>query len=227
MRRSRSDAVGYVTSVGNRPVRWGIIGAGRVAGDFAEGLRSLPDARLAGVASRPVATAQSFQRRYQPEKVYASYDELVRDDGIDIVYVATPHHRHAADAPLCIEHGRAVLCEKPFTLDAREAEQVVAAARARGVFCMEAMWTRSLPLVRRLRAMVADGAIGDVLMVTADFSIPAPYDPHNRFFDKEQGGGVLSTRRYDISFASMLIGAPDDVSSRASSDRPESTNRSR
>ena len=206
-----------MSAIGSRPVRWGILGAGRVARSFAEGLGALPDARLVGVASRTPATLAAFQQVHPADTAYTSYAELVDDDDIDIVYIATPHHRHAQDALLCIEHGRAVLCEKPFTVNAEDAARVVAAARDKGVFCMEAMWTRSLPLVRHLRTLIADGAVGDVRMITCDFSYPAPFDPESRLFDRAQAGGALLDRGvYGISLASMLLGRPEHVSSHAS-----------
>jgi dihydrodiol dehydrogenase / D-xylose 1-dehydrogenase (NADP) len=197
-------------------VRWGILGAGRVARDFAEGLRALPDAELTAVASRTPATADAFTRRLKPRRVYLSYEALARDEAVDIVYIATPHHRHAADATLCLEHGKPVLCEKPFTLDAAQARAVIELARRKRLFCMEAMWMRCIPLVLRVQAMVRAGTVGEVLMLTADFGVPTPFDPGSRFFDPEQGGGALLDRGvYGLSFASMLLGPPEAVVSRA------------
>lgn len=200
----------------SRVVRWGILGAGRVAREFARGLRALPDAELAAVASRTAGTAETFARELGPVRVYPDYEALVRDPSLDVVYVATPNHRHVADAELCLTHGKPVLCEKPFALDAAGAREIVRAARAAGLFCMEAMWMRCIPLVQRVRALVADGAIGEVQLLVADFGVPTPFDPRSRFFDPAQGGGALLDRGvYLVSLASMLLGAPTLVTSQA------------
>jgi predicted dehydrogenase len=197
-------------------IRWGIIGAGRVARDFADGLAVVANARVGAVTSRTQATADSFASQFPGVRVHADPNGLVSDPDIDAVYVATPHHRHAADARLCIDNGKPVLCEKPFTMDAAEAKQVVDAARAAHVFCMEAMWMRFIPAVVRARELVEQGAVGDVKLLTADFGVATTYDPSNRFFDPAQGGGALLDRGvYGLSLASMLLGQPDEVQSTA------------
>jgi predicted dehydrogenase len=198
------------------PIRWGILGAGHIARSFAQGLQALPDATLAGVASRTEATARDFARQVSVQRVYTSYEELVNDPSINVIYVATPHHRHMEDCLLCIEHGKAVLCEKPFTINANDARRVVTAARKRRVFCMEAMWMRFLPAVRRARDLVASGSIGEPRMLTADFGVATAFDAKNRFYDPAKGGGALLDRGvYPISLAVMLFGMPEQIVSQA------------
>lgn len=124
-----------------------------------------------------------------------SYEQLVADDEVDVVYVATPHTFHFAHAGLALEAGRPVLVEKPFTANATDARRLVELARNRGLFAMEAMWTRFNPLIARLRELVADGAIGDVTSVYADFGTNAPYDPAHRLWSPELGGGAARPRR--------------------------------
>jgi predicted dehydrogenase len=132
------------------------------------------------------------------------------------VYVATPHSAHRAAAGLCLEAGHNVLCEKAFTLNAREAEELVALAKARGSFLMEAMWMYCNPLVRRLKALVDDGAIGEVRHVQADFGLAGPFPPAHRLRDPAQGGGaLLDLGVYPVSFAQLLLGEPSDVAARA------------
>jgi predicted dehydrogenase len=198
------------------PFRWGVLSTGRIAGVFATGLASLPDAELLAVGSRSAAGAAAFAERFHVPRAYASYDELVADPDIDAVYIATPHSSHAADALRAIAAGKAVLCEKPFTINATEAAAVVAAARARGVFLMEAMWTRFLPAFVAIREQIAAGRIGEVRMLTADFGFRTAVNPASRLFDPALGGGaLLDVGVYCVSLASMLFGQPESIRSLA------------
>lgn len=193
-------------------VRWGILGCGRIAGAFAKGLAEAPGATLAAVGSRTAEKAQKFAEEYGAAQAFGSYAELAASGEVDAVYVATPHPMHRDDALLCLENGKAVLCEKPFAINASQAAEMVAAARSRNVFLMEAMWTRFFPLMERLRELVQSGKIGDVRVVEADFGFQATFDPHSRLFDPVLGGGaLLDVGVYTISFASMLLGRAESV----------------
>jgi predicted dehydrogenase len=194
------------------PVRWGIIGTGGIASSFADDLRRLPDAELVAVGSRRQSTADEFAARYDVAQRHASYDALVNDPDVDVVYVATPHPGHYAAAMMAIEAGKAVLVEKAFTVNASEARALVDAARARGVFLMEAMWTRFLPHVRRVRSLVEAGALGDIRQVIADHGQWFERDASSRLFDPALGGGaLLDLGVYPVSFASMILGTPSRV----------------
>jgi predicted dehydrogenase len=200
----------------NDVIRWGILGTGAIARTFTEDLLSLPGHEVAAVGSRARPTADAFAARYDIAAAYGTYAELAADDGLDVIYVATPHNGHRPDALTCLEAGRAVLVEKPFTISAAEAEEVVAAARSRGLFAMEAMWTRFNPLIKQLRGLVADGAIGEVKAVYADFGFPAPYDPATRLWSVETAGGaLLDLGVYPLSFAWMLLGEPSTLQATA------------
>ena len=197
-------------------IRWGILGAGRIAGAFAEGLQALDDAELVAVGSRSSEGAQRFGERFGVPTRHASYDALARDPNVDVIYVATPHPYHKPNTLLCLEAGKPVLCEKPFALNAAEAAEMVAAARSRGLFLMEAMWSRFLPHVARLRALLAEGAIGEVRQVRADFSFRTEFDPHSRLFDPALGGGgLLDVGIYPVALAWMILGAPSKIVSLA------------
>jgi predicted dehydrogenase len=195
-----------------RTIRWGILGTGGIAAKFARDLRLLPDAQLVAVGSRAQATADSFAGEWGASRGYPSYAELVADPEVDAVYVSSPHPMHREDALLAIEAGKAVLCEKPFTINAAEAREVVAAARARGVFVMEAMWTRFLPHMVKVREVIASGVLGEVRAVYADHGQWFAEDPAFRLFAPELGGGaLLDLGVYPISFASMVLGTPARV----------------
>ncbi|WP_030168431.1 Gfo/Idh/MocA family protein [Spirillospora albida] len=199
------------------PVRWGILGTGGIAAVFTEDVLRLPDHEVAAVGSRSAGTAEDFAARYGIGRAHGSYGDLAADEGVDVVYVATPHPMHYEPARLCLEAGRAVLVEKPFTTRAADAESLAALARERGVFAMEAMWTRFNPLVRRIRDLVADGAIGDVTAVYADFSIAAEFDEGHRLWSADLGGGaLLDLGCYVLSFTWPLLGAPASVQATAS-----------
>ncbi|MFJ4790652.1 Gfo/Idh/MocA family protein [Streptomyces sp. NPDC088794] len=197
-------------------VRWGILATGGIAAAFTADLVDLPDAEVVAVASRTEASAKAFAERFGIERAYGDWDALAHDEDIDVVYVATPHSAHRVAAGLCLEAGRNVLVEKAFTLNAREADELVALARGRGSFLMEAMWMYCNPMIRRLKALVDDGAIGEVRTVQADFGLAGPFPPAHRLRDPEQGGGsLLDLGVYPVSFAQLLLGEPSDVVARA------------
>lgn len=198
------------------PIRWGILGTGRMARTFTEDLLLLPDHVVAAVGSRSVRTAEEFGARYGAAQAYGSYGELAADGRIDVVYVATPHPAHHPAARLCLEAGRPVLVEKPFTTSAADAEDLAALARARGLFAMEAMWTRFNPLVVRLRELVRERAVGDVKAVYADFSFATAFDAEHRLWSPDlAGGALLDVGVYPLSFAWMLLGPPKTVQATA------------
>ncbi|MEV7070720.1 Gfo/Idh/MocA family oxidoreductase [Streptomyces sp. NPDC093990] len=197
-------------------VRWGILATGGIAAAFTADLVDLPDAEVVAVASRSEASAKAFAERFGIERAYGDWGALAEDTDIDVVYVATPHAAHRAAAGLCLTAGRNVLCEKAFTLNAREAEELVGLAKEHGRFLMEAMWMYCNPLVRRLKALVDDGAIGEVRTVQADFGLAGPFPPSHRLRDPAQGGGaLLDLGVYPVSFAHLLLGEPSDVTAKA------------
>ncbi|WP_030379662.1 MULTISPECIES: Gfo/Idh/MocA family protein [unclassified Streptomyces] len=197
-------------------VRWGILATGGIAAAFTADLVDLPDAEVVAVASRSTESAKAFADRFGIGRAYGDWESLARDEDVDVVYVATPHAAHRAAAGLCLEAGRNVLCEKAFTLNLREAEELVALAKEHGGFLMEAMWMYCNPLVRRLKALVDDGAIGEVRTVQADFGLAGPFPPAHRLRDPAQGGGaLLDLGVYPVSFAQLLLGEPTGITSRA------------
>jgi predicted dehydrogenase len=197
-------------------IRWGILGTGRIARTFARGLALLPDAVLVAVGSRSQATADAFGDTFDVPRRHASYVALAGDPDVDVVYVATPHSLHRDNSRLCLQAGKAVLCEKPFAINAGEAQDVIALARKNGCFLMEAMWTRFLPVLEKVRHLLGDSAIGEVRMLIADFGFDAPFDPQSRLFDPHLGGGaLLDVGVYLVSLASMLFGPPTRITGMA------------
>ncbi|MGV9253752.1 Gfo/Idh/MocA family protein [Streptomyces sp. NPDC003697] len=197
-------------------VRWGILATGGIAAAFTADLVDLPDADVVAVASRRQESATAFAERFGIPRAYGTWEQLARDADVDVVYVATPHSAHRVAAGLCLEAGRHVLCEKPFTLNLREAEELAGLARRHGRFLMEAMWMYCNPLVRRLKALVDDGAIGEVRTVRADFGLEGPFPSAHRLRNPALGGGaLLDLGVYPVSFAQLLLGEPSDVTGRA------------
>ena len=203
-------------------IRWGILGTGKIARKFADGLKVLPDAQLMAVGSRTAESAQEFGSQFAVPHRHASYEELAADPDVDAIYVATPHSCHKDNSLLALAGGKAVLCEKPFTINAREAEQVIKFAREKKIFLMEAMWTRCFPMMEKLRALLAAKAIGETRMLTADFGFRAEYHEEGRLFNREFGGGaLLDVGVYPISLASMIFGPPTRIASLAHLGRTE------
>ncbi|KXK62226.1 oxidoreductase [Micromonospora rosaria] len=194
--------------------RWGILATGNIAAQFAEDLRLVPGAELVAVGSRTLAGAEAFAARHGIERAYGSWAELAADSDLDVVYVATPHSAHFEATTTCLDAGRAALVEKPFTLDLADSTTLVEAARTRGIFLMEAMWMRCNPLIRRICDLVADGAIGTLTTVQADFGLGGPFPPESRMRAKALGGGaLLDLGVYPVSLAHLLLGVPQHVRS--------------
>lgn len=193
-------------------IRWGIISTGYIADLFAKGLRAVPDAELVAVGSRSQATADEFGARFNVPRCYASYEQVANDPDVDVVYIGTPHPMHKGDSLMCLRAGKAVLCEKPFAINAREAEEVIRFARQQTLFLMEAMWTRFLPAMVKVREILAQGVIGEVRMVHADFGFRTDFNPKHRLFAPELGGGaLLDVGVYTVALASMVLGEPTRI----------------
>ncbi len=195
-------------------IRWGILGTGAIASPFAQGL-GLAGGELLAVASRTRSRADAFAARFGVPRVYDRGEALVRDPDVDVVYVATPNAEHRASSLLCIEAGKAVLCEKPFALDANEAKEVIDAATRRRVFVMEAMWMRFIPAVRELVELVRGGAVGDARMATLELGHPFIFDRSSRVFEPRGGGALLDLGVYPVSLALLLFGPPTRLQSQA------------
>ncbi|HEU4852660.1 MAG TPA: Gfo/Idh/MocA family oxidoreductase [Telluria sp.] len=196
-------------------VRWGILSTGKIARAFAEALRDTPGAVLAAVGSRTPEGAQAFCAEFGGTP-YGSYEELAAAPGVDAIYIGTPHPMHASNAMLALNGGKAVLCEKAFTMNRREAEQVVALARSRKLFLMEAMWTRFLPAIEEAKRLIDAGEIGTVRQVVADFGFAAKVGPEHRLINAELGGGaLLDLGIYPLSIAAYLLGPVASVSAQA------------
>lgn len=181
-------------------INWGILGPGRIARSFAEGLAVTDGGRLHAVASRQLTRAATFIEEYQAEKAYGTYEELVNDPQVDAVYVATPHRFHYEQVKLALEAGKPVLCEKPMTVNALESEELVELARRKKVFLMEALWTRYLPIYQVVREWLDTGRIGELRLITSSMGFPFERDPANRWFNPDlAGGALLDLGVYNIS----------------------------
>ncbi|MFZ1062299.1 MAG: Gfo/Idh/MocA family oxidoreductase [Acidimicrobiales bacterium] len=193
-----------------KKLRWGILGTGSIARTFVSDLAFIEEGEAVAVGSRSLDAAAAFAAAYGIGAHYGSYEELVRDRDVDAVYVATPHPFHRENAILALEHGKHVLVEKPFTLNAAEARDVVAAARQHDLFALEAMWTRFLPSMIAVRERLAGGDLGEIVGVQADHGQWFEKDRESRLFAPELGGGaLLDLGIYPVSFASMVLGTPE------------------
>lgn len=199
------------------PIRWGIVGPGRIAAKVVSDFAEVDGAEVVAVASRSTERAEAFAAAHGIARAHGSYGAILADDEVDVLYLATPHPQHRAIAVAALEAGKAVLVEKTFTATVAGAEEVVAAARQHQVFAMEAMWTRFQPALVAARELITDGAIGEVRQFQADLGVDRPYDPTDRLFDPAQGGGVmLDLGVYLVSLAQHFLGTPDRVTATGS-----------
>ena len=186
----------------------GFIGAGRIANILAATMARMEDVTLCAVAARDLERAQAFAAQHGFRKAYGSYEELLRDPEVELVYIATPHSHHAAHMKLCIEHGKHVLCEKAFTLNAAQAREVAALAKEKGVYVAEAIWTRYMPSRRIINEVLASGIVGSITILTCNLSYPVTYK--ERIVRPElAGGALLDVGIYGLNFALMHFG--DDI----------------
>lgn len=197
-------------------IRWGVLSTGGIAKVVTEAIQFLEDAEVVAVGSRTAEAAEEFGNRYNIPHRHASYEALASDPDVDAIYIATPHNLHKENALLSLAGGKAVLLEKPFTVNAQEAAEVINFAREKNLFVMEAMWSRFIPLMGKLREMLAEGVIGEIRMFHTDCSIRIPYNPKSRMFDLNlAGGALLDSGIYPFSMASMVMGKPTSVVSQA------------
>ena len=202
---------------GGPTLRWGVLAPGGIANDFVATLHANTDQRVAAVASRSVERAGAFALMHGIPTVHERYEALVADPGVDVVYVAAPHSEHLALALLAIGAGKHVLIEKPIAVSAAQAREIAAAARAAGVFAMEAMWSRFLPQSSVVAQLLGDGVLGEIGVVTADFCVKFDFDPTSRAFDPALGGGaLLDLGVYATWFSHFVLGAPNAVTARGS-----------
>lgn len=194
------------------PVRWGILSTGHMAEVLTEDLAHVDGAEVVAVASRDAGRAAAFAERYGIARSHGSYADLAADPAVDVVYVATPHPDHLGSATRCLEGGKAVLCEKPLTVTPDEAVRLVGRARDLQLFCMEALWARTNPLLLRAADLVADGAIGPVRQVNAALGFRADVADEHRLLDPDlAGGAILDMGVYPVQMANLFLGEPDDV----------------
>jgi len=193
-------------------IKWGILATGDIAKKFAAGLKVLPDAGLVAVGSRTMEAAEKFGRQFGIPSCHGSYQELASDPEVDVVYIATPHSLHKENCLMCLKAGKAVLCEKPFAINAGEAREMVDMASREKLFLMEAMWTRFIPSIQQAQAWINEGVIGEVRMVEAGFGyrdqVGITYDPNLG------GGSLLDVGVYPITIADIAFkGPPQKIAS--------------
>lgn len=198
-------------------IQWGIIGTGTIASKFAIALNSVDNTSLMAVASRNYGRAREFAEKYHIQKAYGSYEELAADPEIDVVYIATPHTKHMENASLCIKNHKAVLCEKPFALNARDSEVLINQAKEQGVFLMEAMWTKFLPVTKKVKEWIKEGRIGKVLNLKVTFGFHSEFSPAGRLYNPQLGGGaLLDVGIYPVTYVTYLLDKlPDEIISTA------------
>ena len=195
---------------------WGIIGLGKIANKFAADLQYSETAQLYGVASQDLNKAKKFSTKYNAQKYYGSYQALANAPEIDIIYVATPHVFHFENTMMCLKQNKAVLCEKPMGMNAKEVRLMIEEASTRNLFLMEGLWTRFIPATEKLIELLAQNVIGQVTSLQADFGFKGDSNPENRIFNKNLGGGsLLDIGIYTIYLGLLVLGIPTDITATA------------
>lgn len=197
-------------------INWGIIGLGKIANKFARDIKHASNAKLFAVASRSQEKADAFAKEHGAVHAFGSYEDLLNCPNLDAVYIASPHVLHCEHTLMCLEANLHVLCEKPFAMNGQEVKKMVEKAREKDVFLMEALWTRFLPTMSQTQKLIADGEIGEVFSIRADFGFKAPFLPEQRLYNKELGGGaLLDIGIYPVFLALFLFGYPDEMKAMA------------
>jgi len=201
----------------NKIYNWAILGCGKIARKFAGDLQLLPNARLYAAASRSIENAESFAAEFGFEKAYGSYDEMVNDPKVDVVYIASPHSHHCEHAILCLNHKKAVLCEKAFAINSKEVKLMIQAASDNNTFLMEAFWTQFQPSFLKTMEIIRSGELGALKMVRSDFAFNAEYNPEKRLYNTDLGGGsLLDIGIYPIFMSLKALGKPSEIKTMAS-----------
>lgn len=204
-------------SIKHRNIRWGIIGLGGIAHKFASDLIKVKGSELYAVASRSVDKADAFAEQYNASVAYNSYEQLVRDEHVDAIYIATPHALHQDNSLLCLEHGKAVLCEKPFAMDSQQVNRMIACAQKNNTLLMEALWTYFLPHYQFVLKELANKTYGNIVKLEANFGFTREFDNDSRLFNKALGGGsLLDIGIYPIFAALSTLGKPKNITAQAS-----------
>jgi len=195
------------------PIRWGIVGPGKIARSFVDDLKQVKDAQLSAVASRNMERAQSFALEYGISKVFDNYDELFKSDVVDVVYIATPHVFHKDLAIRAMQQGKHVLCEKPLGVNLKEVDTMIKAAKTHGVFLMEALWSRFNPTICEVKKLVDQGALGELAYVNADFAFYAlDRQKDSRLFNLDLAGGtLLDIGIYPVFLSYLFLGIPNEI----------------
>ena len=194
-------------------IRWGILGCGRIARKFASDLRLVKDAELTAVASRNMETAQTFSNEFPAKHVHDNYEALVKNNDVDVIYVATPHSHHYQHTMLCLENNKAVLCEKAFAVNTEQAKEMISMAQEKKVFLMEALWTKFLPHYNKMQEMISNGKIGTIKSVIINFGFKPQSPVPQRLFDPSLAGGtMLDIGIYNVFMALSVLGKPDEIS---------------
>jgi len=202
----------FEVSAMNKSIHWAILGPGKIADKFASAFSQVPEAKLYAVASRDEQRARVFAEKFNIPKIYASYEQMLADPAIDIVYIATPHNFHYEQTLLCLKNKKAVVCEKPLTLSAKQTMELVAASRTNKTFLMEGMWTRFFPAIIKTMQLIQEGAIGEIKFIRADFGFAAPHDPAHRVLNLKLGGGAqLDVGVYPMFLALLIGGIPKAI----------------
>lgn len=197
-------------------INWGILATSGIAEVFTEDLKLLPDARVTAVASRSGERARAFAEKHGIPNAHGSWYDLAADDDVDIIYIANTHDGHYAAARHCLENGKAVLCEKPFTVNLAQATELIDLARSRNLFLMEAMWMRHNPAIRRLHQAVTDGLIGEVTSVNATFGLAGGFGPEHRLRNPDlAGGALLDLGVYPLALSQLILGKPATIQASA------------
>jgi predicted dehydrogenase len=194
--------------------RWGILGAGKIAEKFCTALCFTEGSEVYAVASRDADKANAYAAKFNATKAYGNYEGLMKDENVDIIYIATPHPFHHVQAIACMQNKKAVLCEKPLSLSYAQTMEMIETANQNKVFFMEGMWTASMPFIKKIRSLIHDDIIGTTKYVSADFGFLAPVDLEGRLYKKALGGGaMLDVGVYPLYLATLILGNPTCVKS--------------
>ena len=200
----------------SKKIKWGILGLGNIANKFATDLLLSETSTLHAVASRSMNKASNFAKRFGAVKYYGTYRELAADPEIDVVYIATPHPLHFENTMMCLENGKSVLCEKPLAMNLKQVSAMIDKAKETKLFLMEAMWTRFLPLYKKIMEIVKNGEIGKIIYTKADFGFVGDTDPEKRVYNKELGGGsLLDIGIYPLYLSQLFLGTPSKIQATA------------